>query len=96
MRAVDFQLIVGQLYKMGPDVILNRYVLEHERPMILNEVHARATRGHYARKAKVKKILQVGLWFPMLHVNVREYCRNCDICQRTENSSRRDEMLLVP
>ena len=30
VRSTDFTLIAGQLYKLGPDEILYRYVLEHE------------------------------------------------------------------
>jgi hypothetical protein len=30
VHATDFTLIAGQLYKLGPDEILRRYVLEHE------------------------------------------------------------------
>ena len=40
VRATDFTLIRGQLYKLGPDEILRRYVLEHERRRILEEAHA--------------------------------------------------------
>jgi hypothetical protein len=32
---VNFSLIAGQLYKMGPDEILRRCVMETERPLIL-------------------------------------------------------------
>ena len=32
---VDYQLIARHLYKMGTDIILQRYVLEHERPIVL-------------------------------------------------------------
>jgi hypothetical protein len=35
VRTADFSLIVGQLYKMGPDEILRRCVMEEEFPMIL-------------------------------------------------------------
>lgn len=31
VKAADFSLIVGQLYKMVPDEILCRYVPKHER-----------------------------------------------------------------
>jgi hypothetical protein len=48
--AGDFQLIAGQLYKMGPDEILRRCVMESERPLILAESHEGITGGHYARK----------------------------------------------
>jgi hypothetical protein len=39
VRAAYFQLIVGQLYKMGPDEILRRCVMESEIPLILVEAH---------------------------------------------------------
>jgi hypothetical protein len=35
----DFSLIAGQLYKMGPDEILRRCVMEAERPLILTKPH---------------------------------------------------------
>jgi hypothetical protein len=39
VHAADFSLIVGQLYKMGPDEILRRCIMETERPLILAESH---------------------------------------------------------
>jgi hypothetical protein len=39
VRAADYQLIAGHLYKMGADNILQRYVIEHERPRVLAEAH---------------------------------------------------------
>ena len=95
-RAAYFLLIVGHLYKVGPDEILYRCLLKHERPMILNEPHATVIGGHYTRKDTLRKILQEGLWWASLHVDAREYCHNCDICQRTGKPSRWDEMSLVP
>ena len=50
VRVVEFSLIAGQLYKMGPDEILRICVMEAERPLILVESHECITRGHYARK----------------------------------------------
>ena len=51
VHAADFSLIVVQLYKMGPDEILRRCVMEAERPLILVEAHEGIARGHYAGKA---------------------------------------------
>ena len=51
VRAADFTLIAGQLYKMGPDEILPRCVIEHENPLILAEAHSGAAGGHYVGKA---------------------------------------------
>jgi hypothetical protein len=33
----DYQLIAGHLYKMGADSILQRYMLEHEIPRVLEK-----------------------------------------------------------
>ena len=88
-------MIVGHLYKLGPDEILQRFVFEHERPIILIESHASITVGHYAGKETVRKILQVGLWCTTMHAADQYYCRNCDVYQRMGKPSRRDEVPLV-
>jgi hypothetical protein len=51
VRVAYYQLIVGNLYKMGVYNILLRYVLEQERPRVLAESHDRIVGGHYAGKA---------------------------------------------
>jgi hypothetical protein len=51
VKDVDYLLIAGSLYKLGTNKILRRYVVEHERPIILVEVHDGIARGHYAGKA---------------------------------------------
>jgi hypothetical protein len=50
VRAADFSLIDGQLYKMGPDEILRRCVMDVERLLILAATHEGIAGGHYARK----------------------------------------------
>jgi transposase InsO family protein len=44
----------------------------------------------------VQKILCAGLWWPTVHKDAKEYCQNCDVCQRVGKPSRRDEMPLRP
>jgi hypothetical protein len=61
VRAADFSLIVGLLYKMGPDEIMRRCVMEAYIPLILAEAHEGIAGGHYAGKATVQKILRAGL-----------------------------------
>jgi hypothetical protein len=96
VKSMDYQLIAGKLYKLGKDGILIRCVLEHEIPMILLEVHEGIAGGNYAGKAIVQKILCVGLWWPTLHMDAKKYLHPCDVCQRVENSSIRDEIPLHP
>ena len=92
MCIADFTLIARQLYKLGPDKILCRYVLEHERRRILEEAHSGVAGGHYAGKPTAQKVLNAELWWPTVHKDAKEFCRTCDVCQRTGKPSQRDEM----
>jgi hypothetical protein len=87
VKAVDYQLIAGNIYKLGIDGILRRCVLEHEIPMILVEVHDGIAGGHYVGKETTQKILHTGLWWPTLHKDAKEYCQSCDVFQRVGRSS---------
>ena len=53
VKASDFQLIVGQLYKLGLDEILRRCILPHEQCPILKEAHAGIEGAHYGVRATV-------------------------------------------
>jgi hypothetical protein len=81
---------------MGVDSILRRYVLDHERPRILAESHKGIVGGHYAGKATTQKVLRVGLWWTTIHSDSKEYCQQCNVCQRVGKHNRRDEMPLRP
>jgi len=96
VRAANYQLIAGQLYKLRPYEILRRCILDHEKDSLLEEAHGGVAGGHYAGKATTQKILRAGLWWPTLHKDAKEYCQACDVYQRVGNPSRRDEMPLVP
>jgi hypothetical protein len=74
IKATKYQLIAGHLYKMGAYSILRICVLEHERPRILAEAHEGITRGYYAGKAIAHKVLRVGLWWPTMHRDSKDYC----------------------
>ena len=58
---------------------MRRYVLEHERRRILEEAHAGIAGGHYTGNAIVQKVLTVGLWWPTVHKDAKEFCRSCDV-----------------
>jgi hypothetical protein len=89
-----FSLIARQLYKMGPNEILRRCVMEVEQPLILKESHEGIARGNYIGKATAQKVLRTSLWWPTLHRDAKDYYRACDVCQRFGKPSRRDEMPL--
>jgi hypothetical protein len=61
VRVVDYQIVAGNLYKIGANNILRRCVMEHERPIILAEAHEGIVGGYYAGKVTAQKILRIGL-----------------------------------
>jgi hypothetical protein len=93
---IDFSLIAGLLYNMGPYEILRRCVMEAEIPLILVEDHEGIAGGHYAGKATAQKVLRAGLWWPTLHKDAKDYYRACDACQRVGKLFKRDEIPLAP
>jgi len=58
----DFSVIMGHLYKMGNDEILQSYVPAFEWSQILTEAHGGTVGGHYAGRATAQNILHTGLW----------------------------------
>jgi hypothetical protein len=92
----DNQMIASHLYKLGAYGILRRCVMEHERSMVLAKSHEGIAGGNYAGKPTTQKVLHVGLWWPTVHKDAKEYCQTCDVCQRVGKPSRRDEMPLMP
>jgi hypothetical protein len=49
-HSVDYQLIVGKLYKLGDDGIMHRCALEHKQDPILYEELENIARGQNANK----------------------------------------------
>ena len=81
---------------MGENNILRRCVLEHERHRILVEAHEGIYGGNYAGKATTQKVLRVGIWWPTVHKDAKEYFQTCDVCRRVGKPNKRDEMPLRP
>ena len=57
IRATYFQVIVGQLYNMGPNEILWQHVIPHEKERISTEEHDVVTGGYYGGHTTIRKIL---------------------------------------
>ena len=85
VKASNFQLIAGQLYKLGSDEILRQCFLPHEHGPILEEAPAGIAKGDYGGHATAWKVLCAGLWWPVLHNDATDYARSCDVCQWAGN-----------
>ena len=57
VKATDFTLIVGNLYKLGLDEVLHRCIMPHEKEAIIREAHSGVAGGHFIGKPTAQKIL---------------------------------------
>lgn len=96
VHPIEFFVTIRHLYKMGPNEILWRYVVEFERSNILADTNGGTAGGHYVGRETTQKILCVGLWWPTLHLDSKDYCKACDESQRAGKPSLRDELPLNP
>jgi hypothetical protein len=61
--------------------------MDTERPLILAESHEGILGEHYVGKETTQKVLRTDLWWPTLHIDVKDYAIGCDVCQRVGKSS---------
>ena len=73
MKAADFTLIAGHLYKLGPNEVLHRCMMPHEKKAIIKEAHSGTARDHFAGKLTAQKILTAGLWWPTFIKTMRSF-----------------------
>ena len=82
IKVSPYTLINGNLYKLGLDDILRRCALKDEIQDIIQEAHSGAAGGHFSVETTIKKILQVGLWWPSINKDCKGRIPQCDACQR--------------
>jgi hypothetical protein len=75
VRATNYQLIVGKLYKLGLDIILRICVLDYERQDILWECYNGVVGGHVGGNNTMHKFLQDRLWWVTLFKDAKAYDR---------------------
>jgi hypothetical protein len=63
----------------------------------LYEAHEGIVGGHNAGKATTcKGSMHMGLWWPSLFADAKDYCKHCDVCQQIGKPCQRDELPLFP
>jgi hypothetical protein len=54
-------------------------------PTILQELHSGDGGGHFSSDITVRKIIDIGYWWPTMNRNVHEFYGTYDLCQRIAN-----------
>jgi hypothetical protein len=70
----------GKMYKLGQNNRLHRCLTTLEARIVLKELHEGVVGRHFAANITLKKILDVGYWWPTLFKNIHEFCKSCDKC----------------
>ena len=82
-RAIPFQLVQGKLSRQGKDPRLRQVISDSQAQMILQELHKGNAGGHFSQDIIVRKVLDVGYWWPTLYKDTYKYCQTCHECQKT-------------
>nr|GEV01187.1 reverse transcriptase domain-containing protein [Tanacetum cinerariifolium] len=61
---------------------------------ILDQCHHEPTGGHYGPNTTAKKVLDLGFYWPTIIKEAHTLVRLCEVCQKTVNISKHDEMPL--
>ncbi|MCO5564622.1 hypothetical protein L7F22_018287 [Adiantum nelumboides] len=95
-EAEDYVLIKDNLYRRGKDGQLRMCATEEEYVPILQQAYSRQAESHFSAEKMAKSILYAGIWWSTLFMDVEEFVRRCDECQRTKTHRGRDDMPLRP
>ncbi len=99
LRSRPFMVIAGSLYRTGADQIIRRCVPEEEQKAVLQEAHLGTAGGHFSGEVRGRKILQAGLWWPMMLKDAHKLVQGCVVCQRIGQPTSADRMqdhLILP
>ena len=82
--------------KLGRDGIQRVCVAEPMSQAIIAEAHEGLAGGHFGANITLHKILMARYWWPTMQKDVYNFCRSCDICQRTSKRTQRGANPLNP
>ncbi|GKE19179.1 reverse transcriptase domain-containing protein, partial [Tanacetum coccineum] len=80
------------LFKICADQVIRRCVYSQEAVDILTACHNGPTGGHYSANYTVKKVFDLGFFWPTIYRDAHDLVTRCDACQRQVKISQRDEM----
>lgn len=95
LKSLKFTMIGNELYHLGRDGVLRRCVTAANRTAVIEEAHTGDSGGHFSREITTRKVLQAGLWWETLPKDSANFCKRCDICQRTGRPNASDMMPLT-
>ncbi|KAI3739893.1 hypothetical protein L2E82_30305 [Cichorium intybus] len=81
VKAPNFAIIEGNLYKKGYLTPWLKCITKEEGRCALNEIHSGLAGAHEGARALTGKILRMGFYWPDIHADAMEITRKCTECQ---------------
>ncbi|KAL3689424.1 hypothetical protein R1sor_015733 [Riccia sorocarpa] len=94
--AASFRLVNDDLYRVGRDLILRRCVAPEEVFSVVKACHTDPAGGHFNSKASIRKVYDIGYWWPTVTKDVHQFISACDECQRYGKPGQFHRMTLTP
>nr|XP_023874804.1 uncharacterized protein LOC111987331 [Quercus suber] len=87
-RAARFTILNDQLYRRGFSQPYLKCLEEEEARYVLEEVHGGICGDHMRSRSLVRKIVQVGYFWPTMQQDASDFVKKCDSSQRYGNIQR--------
>nr|GEU72383.1 putative reverse transcriptase domain-containing protein [Tanacetum cinerariifolium] len=75
-----------------PNNVMRRCVAGNKILKILAHYHSRPTGGHHSASITGRKVYESGFFWPSIFKDAKDYVMRCEVCQRSGNTSSRNEM----
>ena len=86
---MEFLLSRRHLVVQDNDDIWRQGIRSTKKATVLREAHYGITGGHYGGDTSTWKIWQAGLWWPTTQRDTQQHFRECDLCQRLGQPTKR-------
>ncbi|KAK0584519.1 hypothetical protein LWI29_014444 [Acer saccharum] len=83
--ATQYCLVEGCLYCKGKSLPLLRCLHLDDAQWVLDEVHAGDCGNHVSGETLAYQVLQMGYYWPTLHLDAKKFAQSCEPCQKTAN-----------
>ena len=77
----SYQLIAGQLYRLGNDGVLRLAIDQLEISQYLTEAHILVGGFHSSKDQTLKRLQRQGVYWPMMKSDVHTFVKECYVCQ---------------
>ena len=85
IRASQFNILQGTLYKRGFSFPYLKCLMPTEAEYVLREIHEGVCENHSEARSLSKKVIRAGYYLPSIQADTNQLVQRCNKCQRFAN-----------